>query len=201
MNRFLLPLLLISLTVFSQSDTTIAPGKYSIVDKYPYYQYCKNCKIESPRPGMACGHSYRILFLGYAYDNRNWIDIGYSTDIASCYPDKGAHLVSVSVTGTTKGDQLINGLKLSYFRDHLLGLQFYFLSFGFSAEGYTDYKKFDYLVRPEIRIGDNMFYSKFLTRMQFSYGYNFPLSDHGVVERGRHQFSINLRLLIRGWVS
>ena len=186
---------------FGQSDTAIVGNKYTIIDKYPFYQYCKNCRIESPRPSMLCGHRYNILFVGYSYDKRSWIDIGYNKDFASCYPDKAGHLFSASIIGTIDNGKMVNGIRLSYFRDHLLGLQLYFLKLGFSAESYTNYKNVDSLIRPEIRIGDNMFFSKLLTRMQFSYGYNIYLSDNNVIERGRHQISINVRLLIKGWVS
>lgn len=121
---------------------------------------------------MACGHNYDVLFAGYSYNKNNWLDIGYTKDIASCYPDKGAHLFSASVIGTIVDNKMINGLRLAYFRDHLFCFQFYFLKLGLTVESYTDYKKIDSVVRPEVRIGDNMFYSKLLTRLQFTYGYN-----------------------------
>jgi hypothetical protein len=184
-----------------QSDTLVAAHRYSIVDKYPWYQYCKNCKIESPRPPMACGKKFNVLFAGYSYDKTNWIDIGYNRNVASCYPDLGGYLFSASLTATTQNGKVLNGARISYFRDHLAGLQFYFLMFGCSAEAYTNYKQVDTLIRPEIRIGDNMYFSRLLTRMQVSYGYNIFLSENGTIRRGRHQISVNLRLLIKGWVS
>jgi hypothetical protein len=150
---------------------------------------------------MLCGHSYNIIFAGYSYDKNHWIDVGYNRDFASCYPDRGAHLISASIIGTIENQKVINGIKISYFRDHLAGLQLYFLKLGLSAEAFTNYKKVDSLIRPEIRVGDNMFFSKFLTRLQFCYGYNIFLSDNNTIERGRHEVSINVRLFIKGWVN
>jgi hypothetical protein len=188
-------------SIYCQSDSSALEKRYMVVERPPFYQYCKNCNDKAPRQPRLCSHNYNILFIGYSYDRSNWIDIGYNKDFASCFPDYGGHLFSASILGTVDKNQIINGIRVSYFRDHLFGLQLYFVKLGFSAETYTNYKNVDTVVRPEIRIGDNMFYSKLLTRIQFSYGYNIKLSDNQVISRGRHQISINLRLLIRGWNS
>ena len=192
---------LFPLVSFGQSDTSIVTKKYDVVSKYPFYQYCRNCRIKSPRPAYLCSHDYNIIFAGYSFDKRPWIDIGYSKDFASCYPERGGHLFSISVLGAMENGKMINGIRASYFRDHLLGLQLFFVKLGCVVESYTKYKNVDSVIRPEVRLGDNMFYSKFLTRVQFSYGYNIPLGEYRTVERARHQVSVNLRLLIKGWVS
>jgi hypothetical protein len=191
---------LLPITVFSQTDTLHHKQPYILKDKEYFFQYCKNCDSDIGRPKMLCGHNYRNYFGGYSYTGGHWLELGFSKDLTSCFPEKGGRLFSIAIiTNLNKG--LVNGIRISYLRDNLGGLQFYFLKFGASLESYTDYSSIDLNFRPEIRITDNMDYSGLLSRINIGYGYNVSLFRNKVAGPEKHQISIILTLRRRGWIS
>lgn len=194
-------LVILSFVCISQSDTTIHNNeRYSIAKHYPFYRSCSNCKIEENRPRMLCGHDYTALFTSYSFDGNHWTEVGIAKDKTSCFPDKGGHYLSISYSVLLDED-FVNSFNIKYLRDHLFGVQFYFIKYGVNLESMTDYSETDFIVGPEIRISDNMDYSHLLRKLNISYRYNIKLSDNLIGLRNFHQISIILKLIESGRIS
>ncbi len=192
-------IIFIFLPAFAQVDCIPNVKIYEYKDKYPFYHYCRYCKSKIAKPELLCSHNFNQVFAGYSYDGRHWVDIGLSKDLYSCDPWKGGYLFSGSII-TRLDKNIINGIKLSCFSDHLMGLQFYFLKYGFAFEGYTNYKSTDFILRPEIRISASD-YIGFLTRVNFAYGYNLDIFHNNILPQRRHQVSIVIFLRTKGPIS
>ncbi len=175
-------------------------SSYQIIDNYPLYNYCKNCKKKENRSSLLCGHCYRSIFLGYSYDERNWVEIGFSKDNTSCFPEKGSNYFAFSYS-ILVNNEMINSLKLSYAKDNLFGLQFYFVKYGVNIETVTNYEKTDIVIRPEIRISDNMDYNRVFRRVNIIYGYNFNLNKYFNNLKLNHQITLIYNLFEKGHLS
>jgi|SRR5690554_5533012 len=190
-----------SIFCFGQIDTTsLQLSRYQLHDKYPFYHKCTNCKVQDNRPRLLCGHSYNTLTTGYTYDGDHWAELGYAIDNTSCFPEKGNNYFS-STYSLRIGHNFMNGLKLSYLRDNLFGVQFYYFKYGASIETITDFSNYDLIIRPEIRLSDNMDYSGILKRINISYGYNFYLTDNLLGLNRSHQITIIFNIIQKGWIS
>jgi hypothetical protein len=186
---------------FGQTDSTNQNIKnYRIIDRYPLFHLCKNCRILENRPQMLCGHNYNTLITSYTFDGNHWAEIGFAKDITSCFPDKGSDYLA-AVISIMINQRFANSFRLVYLKDNLFGLQFYFIKYGLNIEALTDYKNTDVVLRPEIRLCDNMDYSALLKRINISYGYNFKFNDKLPGLRQSHQIIITLNLFNHGWIS
>lgn len=194
-------LVLLSLSGYGQTDSISQDEKkYSISTHFPFYNNCENCSVQENRQGMLCGHNYKTLFTGYQYDGNNWVALGFAKDVASCFPDIGSNYYAISYS-LLIDKNFANSFSLTYLRDNLFGLQFYFIKYGLNLETITDFNKTNLVLRPEIRLCDNIDYCGFLSRINISYGINIKLNNSLTDFRNLHQLTITLKLRNRGIIS
>lgn len=182
-----------------QKDTL---KEYKLLTLYPALELCLNCKQKLGLPEFLCGHDYRTIFVGASNSDYNLLQLGFAFDRSDCDPHYGTDYYAATIlTGLSKSS-LSNGIQLSYLRNNLFGVQFYFLKFGLGAALLTDYKQVDFYLQPELRICDNMDFINLLRRINLTYSYRYlPFEGDHYLKNNIHQFGLIINLSIRGGVQ
>lgn len=181
--------------------------EYRYCDFYPIAHKCTNCKSSLNLPEFLCGHNFKNVFTNtfFGDDGSQRIGFGFAFDKTSCNPRYGTNYAGFSfhVVRNSSVNIIETEYQFTYLKDNLFGVQFYFIKFGLGTSLITNYKDVSLSFKPELRLCDNMDYSKVLRRINISYSYCMtPFGRSFLSDKyGYHQFGVILIIVEKGKVS